>query len=68
MSDVGTGVFAKGRVVPEDVVALSVFPFGKKHYNPRQKLHPNPQAHTLAKEREYDIRRNNGKLRRRRNM
>ena len=25
MSDVGTGVFAKGRVVPEDVVALSVF-------------------------------------------
>ena len=27
MSDVGTGVFAKRRVVPEDVVALSVFPF-----------------------------------------
>ena len=27
MSDVGTGVFAKGRVVPEDVVALSVFTF-----------------------------------------
>ena len=27
MSDVGTGVFAKGRVVPEDVVALSAFPF-----------------------------------------
>ena len=27
MSDVGTGIFAKGRVVPEDVVALSVFPF-----------------------------------------
>ena len=26
MSDVGTGVFAKGRVVPEDV-ALSVFTF-----------------------------------------
>ena len=25
MSDVGTGVFAKRRVVPEDVVALSVF-------------------------------------------
>ena len=25
MSDVGTGVFAKGTVVPEDVVALSVF-------------------------------------------
>ena len=25
MSDVGTGVFAKGRVVPEDVVALLVF-------------------------------------------
>ena len=25
MSDVGTGVFAKVRVVPEDVVALSVF-------------------------------------------
>ena len=25
MSDVGTGIFAKGRVVPEDVVALSVF-------------------------------------------
>ena len=28
MSDVGTGVFAKRRVVPEDVVALSAFPFG----------------------------------------
>ena len=27
MSDVGTGIFAKGRVVPEDVVALSVFSF-----------------------------------------
>ena len=27
MSDVGTGVFAKGRVIPEDVVALSVFTF-----------------------------------------
>ena len=27
MSDVGTGVFAKRRVVPEDVVALSVFPY-----------------------------------------
>ena len=27
MSDVGTGIFAKGRVVPEDVVALSAFPF-----------------------------------------
>ena len=27
MSDVCTGVFAKGRVVPEDVVALSVFAF-----------------------------------------
>ena len=27
VSDVGTGVFAKGRVVPEDVVALSVFTF-----------------------------------------
>ena len=27
MSDVGTGVFAKRRVVPEDVVALSVFMF-----------------------------------------
>ena len=27
MSDVGTGVFAKRRVVLEDVVALSVFPF-----------------------------------------
>ena len=26
MSDVGTGIFAKGRVVPEDVVALSAFP------------------------------------------
>ena len=25
MSDVGAGVFAKRRVVPEDVVALSVF-------------------------------------------
>ena len=27
MSDVGAGVLAKRRVVPEDVVALSVFPF-----------------------------------------
>ena len=27
MSDVGTGIFAKGRVVPEGVVALSAFPF-----------------------------------------
>ena len=27
MSDVGAGVFAKRRVVPEDVVALSVFPY-----------------------------------------
>ena len=27
MSDVGTGIFAKGRVVPEDVVALSVLTF-----------------------------------------
>ena len=27
MSDVCTGAFAKGRVVPEDVVALSVFTF-----------------------------------------
>ena len=27
MSDVCTGVFAKGRVVPEDVIALSVFTF-----------------------------------------
>ena len=27
MSDVVTSVFAKGRVVPEDVVALSVFTF-----------------------------------------
>ena len=27
VSDVGTGVFTKSRVVPEDVVALSVFPF-----------------------------------------
>ena len=27
MSDVCTGVFAKERVVPEDVVALSVFAF-----------------------------------------
>ena len=27
MSDVCTGVFVKGRVVPEDVVALSVFAF-----------------------------------------
>ena len=27
MSDVCTGVFAKGRVVPEDVVALSVLAF-----------------------------------------
>ena len=27
MSDVGTGVFAKRRVVAKDVVASSVFPF-----------------------------------------
>ena len=27
MSDVGTDVFAKGRIVPEDVVALLVFTF-----------------------------------------
>ena len=27
MSDVATGVFPKGRVVPEEVVALSVFTF-----------------------------------------
>ena len=27
MSDVGVGVLAKRRVVPEDVIALSVFPF-----------------------------------------
>ena len=27
MSDVGTGVFAKRRVVPEDVVAWSIFTF-----------------------------------------
>ena len=27
MSDVGAGVLAKRRVVPKDVVALSVFPF-----------------------------------------
>ena len=27
MSDVGAGVLAKRRVVPEDVIALSVFPF-----------------------------------------
>ena len=27
MSDVCTGVFAKGRVVPEDVVVLPVFAF-----------------------------------------
>ena len=27
MSDVCTGVFAKGRVLPEDVVALSLFAF-----------------------------------------
>ena len=27
MSDVCTGVFAKGKVVPEDVVALLVFAF-----------------------------------------
>lgn len=26
MSDVGAGVLAKRRVVPEDVIALSVFP------------------------------------------
>ena len=40
----------------------------KKYYNPRKKLHLNPQASTLAKERQHNIRRNNGKLRRRRNM
>ena len=28
MPNVSTGVLAKGRVVPEDVVALSVFTFG----------------------------------------
>ena len=27
VSDVGVGVLAKRRVVPEDVIALSVFPF-----------------------------------------
>ena len=27
MSDVGAGVLAKRRAVPEDVIALSVFPF-----------------------------------------
>ena len=27
MSDVGVGVLAKRRVVPEDVITLSVFPF-----------------------------------------
>ena len=27
MSDVGAGVLAKRRVVPEDVTGLSVFPF-----------------------------------------
>lgn len=27
MSDVGAGVLAKRRVVPEDVIALLVFPF-----------------------------------------
>ena len=27
VSDVGAGVLAKRRVVPEDVIALSVFPF-----------------------------------------
>ena len=33
MSDVGTGIFAKGRVVPEDVVALSntLFPGAFSH-------------------------------------
>ena len=31
-------------------------------YNPRKKLHLNPQAYTLAKERQRNIRRNNGKL------
>ena len=40
----------------------------KQYYNPRKKLHLNPQASTLAKERQHNIRRNNGKLRRRRNM
>ena len=29
MSNVGTGVFAKSKVVPEDVVSLSVFPFAR---------------------------------------
>ena len=27
MSDVGAGVLAKRRVIPEDVISLSVFPF-----------------------------------------
>ena len=27
MSDVGAGVLAKVRVIPEDVISLSVFPF-----------------------------------------
>ena len=40
----------------------------ERNYNPRKKLHLNPQAPTLAKERQSNIRRNNGKLRRRRNM
>ena len=34
----------------------------------RKKLHLNPQAYTLAKERQRNIRRNNGKPGRRRNM
>ena len=36
----------------------------RKKHNPRKKLHLNPQAPTLAKERQHIFRRNNGKLRR----
>ena len=35
MSDVGTGVFAKRSVVPEDVVASSVFPYQRRTQIPR---------------------------------
>ena len=30
MADIGVDVFAEWRVVPEDVVTLSVFPFGSR--------------------------------------
>ena len=37
----------------------------ERNYNPRKKLHLNPQAPTLAKERQHNILLNNEKLRRR---